>query len=107
MLVIDVSLAVDLNWIQEIRFSSNVFLQLKYGHCCGFFPNHMAEFGFFGKKSSGILFISKGIPSLANEGARLNIVQSGLRRKERRLYGTKIQRRTCMSIKSKHERHWI
>ena len=67
----------------------------------------MVEFEFFGKKSSGILIISKGIPSLANEGAQLNIVQFGLRRKERRLHDTKNQGRTWMSIKSKYERHWI
>ena len=79
---IDVSFAMDLNWVLEIRFSSNVFLQLRYDHCCYFGPNNMVEFEFFGKKSSGILIISKGIPSLANEGAQLNIVQFGLRRKK-------------------------
>ena len=106
-MVIDVSFAMDLNWILEIRFSSDVFLQLKYDHCCCFGPNNMVEFEFFGKKSSGVLIISKGIPSLANEGSELNIVQLGLRRKERGLHSTKNQGRTWMSIKSKYERHWI
>ena len=105
MLVMDVPFAADLNWILEIRLYSNVFLQLKYGHYCYFGPNNMVEFGFFGKKSSGILIISKGIPSLANEGAQLNIVQLGLRRKERRFHSTKNQGRTWMSIKSKYEMH--
>jgi len=49
MLVIDVSFAVDLNWILEIRFSSNVFLQLKYGHCCCFGTNDMVEIGFLAR----------------------------------------------------------
>jgi len=74
MLVIDVSFVVNPNWIPVIRFSSNIFLQLKYGHRCCFNSNNMVEFGFFGKKSSGILIISKGIPSLASEGAQLDIV---------------------------------
>ena len=106
-MVIDVSFAMDLNWILEIRFSSNVFLQLKDDHCCCFGPNNMVEFEFFGKKSSGVLIISKGIPSLANEGSQSNIVQLGLRRRERRLHSTKKQGRSWMSIKSKYERHWI
>ena len=55
MLVMDVPFAADLNWILEIRLYSNVFLQLKYGKCYDFGPNYRAEFGFFGKKSSGIL----------------------------------------------------
>ena len=83
-MVIDVSFAMDLNWILEIRFSSNVFLQLEYDHCCCFGPNNMVEFEFFGKKSSGVLIISKGIPSLANEGSQSNIVQLGLRKKRKK-----------------------
>jgi len=57
-------------------------------------PNNKVEFGFFGKKSSGIPIISKGIHSLANEGAQLDMVQLGLRRKQRKLPSTKNKGRT-------------
>ena len=48
----------------------------------------------FFKKSRGILILSKGVPSLANECAQSDIVQLGLRRKERRPHSTKNQGRT-------------
>ena len=89
MLMIDVSFAAYRNWILEIRFSSHVFLQMKYGKCCCFGPNNMAEFGLLGKKTSAILIIAKGIPFLGNRDVVLDIVQLGLTRREIKLHSTK------------------
>ena len=75
MLMIDVSFAVYLNWILEIIFSSHVFLKMKYGKCCYFGPKNMAEFGFWGKKTSGTLIIAKGIPFLTIQDVVLDIAQ--------------------------------
>jgi len=52
-------------------------LQMKYGKCCCFGPNNMAEFGLLGKKPSAILIIAKGIPFLANRDVVLDIAQLG------------------------------
>ena len=71
--MIDVSFAVYLNWILEIRFSSHVILEMKHGKCCCFGPSNMAGFGFLGNKPSGILIIAKGMPFLVNRDVVLDI----------------------------------
>ena len=57
-----------------------------------FHPNNMAEFGFSGKKPSGILIIAKGIPFLVNEDVQLDKAQLGFRRREINLTAPETKR---------------